>query len=239
MFLNREINPERVSYLPKVSTLSIFLDPHLTRTERGNERSDSQAAAERATAKSILSTSRTRLAASTTKADAQGFPNEIPERGRTMHEEHGRGLPPGSGRNARRHGSSLIFPGMGQLGNSRATHRACLARDRDYTELTRRSRNSGRARSTGRGKKVHGDTGGFMLNGLDSGMRPLDGLPCLRIFSPWSIRSSSPSSSSRNGIIRRRRPPAPSARRILVALIVSSKNEGLIDEFRRCVVARK
>lgn len=89
-----------------------------------------------------------------------------------------------------------------------------------YTELTRRPANSRRARNRRKeGRRRYGTPdGGFMLNGLDSGMRALDGLPSPRVLSlpafvplvsspplprPRFLRSSDrarSSSSSRNRI---------------------------------------
>jgi len=127
------------------------------------------------------------------------------------------------------------------LWNSRATHRACFPTSRGietfptgYTELTRRSQIPGAQEEEGKKMDRDAGNGGFMLNGLDSGMRFLDELP-----SPTSPAPLRPRSSSRNEIGGRSKGERVSLApdRIGVALIASSKS-GLIDEFRGRV-ARK
>lgn len=81
-----------------------------------------------------------------------------------------------------------------------------------------------------------------MLNGLDSGMRVLDGLPSPHIPFPAPAPAPGPGpasvlSSSRNRIVRMDPGQAPLPAKAPVALIASSKSR-LIDEFRRRV-ARK
>lgn len=86
------------------------------------------------------------------------------------------------------------------------------------------------------GRRRYGDADGFMLNGLDSGMRALDGLPSPRFPFP-AQEDRAPARSSRllgtGSSVNPGRLPA----KVPVALIAFSKSR-LIDEFRRRV-ARK
>jgi len=119
-----------------------------------------------------------------------------------------------------------------------------VARDRDIPDRLHgidSSLANSRRKQEEEGKKIDGDagSGGFMLNGLDSGMRFLDELPSPRVSPLSGPTSRAPirSSSSRNGIRGRSKGNRVPLDRIGVALIASSKS-GLIDEFRRHV-ARK
>lgn len=140
--------------------------------------------------------------------------------------------------------SPTFYPAR-QPENSRATHRARVSPtsrgDRNVPDrlhgIDSSPANSRRARRREvERKKVGGDTetrtADFMLNGLDSGMRALDGLPspCHPLAKPAPPSSSCPTGPrrSQNRIVRGSCTLSPAP----VALIASS-NSGLIDEFRR------